>query len=133
MLRARLALNRGDPAKAIEWLRTNEPTELGYPSSAQFGLFGALYPIYMRGEAYLQLHRSAEAVANFQKVLDHKGLVFNDPIGTLARLKLGQAFALPGGDSTKAKAAYQDFLTLWKTADDLPILREAKAWYATLP
>ena len=76
--------------------------------------------------------KGAEAAAEFQKVLDHPGVVFADPIGALAHLQLGRAYAL-SGDKTRAKAAYQDFLTLWKDADpDIPILKEAKAEYAKL-
>ena len=77
-------------------------------------------------------HRYAEAAAEFQKLLDHRGIVGADPIGALAHLQLGRAFAL-SGDQNQAKAAYQDFLTLWKDADsDIPILRQAKAEYAKL-
>ena len=80
----------------------------------------------MHGEAYPAAHQSAEAAAEFQKILDHRGIVVSDPIGALARLQLGRAFAL-SGDKTKAQTAYQDFLTLWKDADpDIPILKQAK-------
>jgi hypothetical protein len=82
--------------------------------------------------AYLDAHQGAEAATEFQNILDHRGVVASDPIGALAHLQLGRAVAL-SGDKTKAKAAYQDFLTLWKDADpDLPILKEAKAEYAKL-
>jgi len=78
-------------------------------------------------------HQYAEAAAEFQKILDHRGIVGADPIGALAHLQLGRTFAL-SGDKTKAKAAYQDFLTLWKDADpDIAILRQAKSEYAKLP
>ena len=97
-----------------------------------FGLFGALYPVYVRGEAYLAAHQGAEAAREFQKILDHAGIVYNDPIGALAHLQLGRAFTL-SGDKIKAKTAYQDFLTLWKDADpDIPILQQAKTEYAKL-
>ena len=83
--------------------------------------------------AYLAAHQGAEALTEFQKILDHRGIVIGDPIGALAHLQLGRAFVL-SGDKIKAKAAYQDFLTLWKDADpDIPILRQAKAEYAKLP
>ena len=86
----------------------------------------------MRGEALLAAHRYAEAAAEFQKILDHRGIVGADPIGALAHLQLGRAFAL-SGDTGKAKAAYEDFLALWKDADpDIPILRQAQAEYARL-
>ncbi len=131
-LRARLALNQGEPAKAIELLQIAVPYELGAPRSAIHGNFGALYPIYVRGEAYLAAHQGAEAAAEFQKILDHRGIVISDPIGALAHLQLGRAFAM-SGDKTKAKAAYEDFLTLWKDADsDVPILKQAKAEFAKL-
>ena len=87
----------------------------------------------MRGEALVAAHQYADAVAEFQKILDHRGIVGADPIGALAHLQLGRAFAL-SGDLAKSKAAYQDFLTLWKDADpDIPVLRQAKAEYAKLP
>ena len=90
------------------------------------------YPIYVRGQAYLAAHKGAEAAAELQKVLDHRGIVVSDPIGALARLQLGRAYAL-AGDATRAKSAYQDFFTLWKDADpDIPILKQAKAEYAKL-
>ena len=86
----------------------------------------------MRGEAYLAAHKGSEAASEFQKILDHRGIVLNEPIGALAHLQLGRAFTL-SGDKAKAKAAYQDFLTLWKDADsDIPILIAAKSEYAKL-
>ncbi len=125
-LHARVALSHGDASKAIEMLQVAVPHELGAPRSSINALFGALYPIYVRGEAYLAAHQGTEAAAEFQKILDHRGIVVSDPIGALARLQLGRAFAM-SGDKDKAKAAYQDFLTLWKHADpDIPILRQAK-------
>jgi eukaryotic-like serine/threonine-protein kinase len=131
-LRALLALNRGQPAKAIELLQIAIPYDLGAPRSSIHGNFGALYPIYVRGEAYLALHRGAEAATEFQKILDHRGIVVSDPIGAVAHLQLGRAYATQG-DRAKARAAYQDFLTLWKDADpDIPILKEAKTEYAKL-
>jgi tetratricopeptide (TPR) repeat protein len=97
------------------------------------GLYlGGLHSAYVRGEAFVAAHRYPEAVAEFQKILTHRGIVGADPIGALAHVQLGRAFAL-SGDTIKAKAAYQDFLTLWKDADpDIPILRQAKAEYAKL-
>ena len=82
--------------------------------------------------AYLAAHKGSEAAAEFQKILDHRGLVLNQPIGALAHFGLGRAYVLQG-DTAKAKAAYQDFLTLWKNADpDIPILKQAKAEYTKL-
>jgi tetratricopeptide (TPR) repeat protein len=126
VVRAQLALNRNDAAKAIELL---QPT-LSYELS-DFGR-GALHPAFVRGQAYIAAHQPAEAAAEFQKILDHPGVVMNDPIGALARLGLARAYALQG-DAAKAKSAYQDFLTLWKNADpDIPILISAKSEYARL-
>jgi eukaryotic-like serine/threonine-protein kinase len=121
-----------DPAKAIEVLRPSVPYELGVPLSWFNGSFGQLYPVYVRGLAYLDARQGAEAAAEFQKILDHRGIVATDPIGAVARLQIGRAYAL-SGDKIKAKAAYQDFLTLWKDADPgVPILKQAKAEYAKL-
>jgi hypothetical protein len=128
VLQARIALNRGDSARAIEILQAATPYELG----ASRGLFGALYPIYMRGEAHLAAHQGQGAATEFQRILDHRGIVGSDPIGALAHLQLGRALAL-SGDTIKAKSAYQDFLTLWKDADpNIPIFKQAKSEYAKL-
>ena len=132
VLRALLALHHSEPARAVELLETAVPYELGAPLSFTFGFFGSLYPVYVRGEAYLAAHQGAAAAAEFQKILDHRGIVISDPIGELAHLQLGRALVL-SGDGGKAKAAYQDFLTVWKDADsDIPILKQAKAEYARL-
>jgi eukaryotic-like serine/threonine-protein kinase len=105
---------------------------MGAPASSVSGSFGALYPIYVRGEAYLASHKGAEAATEFQKILAHRGIVAIDPIGALARWQLGKALAL-SGDTAKAKTAYQDFLNLWKDADpDIPILKQAKKDYDKL-
>ena len=91
-----------------------------------------LIPVFVRGEAYLAAHQGSEAAAEFQKILDHRGLVLNQPIGPLAHLGLARAYVLQG-DTAKAKTAYQDFLTLWKNADpDTPILEQAQAEYTKL-
>jgi hypothetical protein len=87
---------------------------------------------FVRGEAYLVGHQGSEAAAEFQKILDHRGIVVNEPIVALAHLQLGRAYAMQD-DTARAKAAYQDFLTLWKDADpDIPVMKEAKAEYAKL-
>jgi eukaryotic-like serine/threonine-protein kinase len=131
-LRALLALNRAEPQRALESLQAAVPHELGIPPSGVSGLFGALYPVYIRGLAFLAVNKPAEAAAEFQKVLDHRGIVVSDPIGVLARLQLGRAQAA-AGNKTKAKAAYQDFLSLWRDADsDIAILHQAKTEYAKL-
>jgi len=134
-LRALLVLNHGQPSKAVELLQTAIPYELGSPTTggSEFLLgAGSLYPAYVRGLADLAAHQGAEAAGEFQKILDHRGIVVSDPIGALAHVQLGRAYAL-AGDKTKAKSAYQDFLTLWKDGDpDIPILKQAKAEYANL-
>jgi eukaryotic-like serine/threonine-protein kinase len=129
-LRAQLALNRNSAAQSVESLRIASPYELGLPTVTVFA--PALYPVYVRGIAFLTLHQGNEAAIEFQKILDHRGVVGSEPIGALAHLQLGRAYAMEG-DTTKAKAAYQDFLTSWKDADpDIPILIAAKAEYAKL-
>jgi eukaryotic-like serine/threonine-protein kinase len=106
--------------------------ELGWLGSSSSGFVGSLYPIYVRGNAYMAAHQGAEAAAEFHKILDHRGIVIADPIGAVGRLQLGRALVL-AGDMAKAKSAYQDFLTLWNDADpDIPIIKEAKADYARL-
>jgi tetratricopeptide (TPR) repeat protein len=105
--------------------------ELGTPLP-QFEVGGSLYPVYIRGEAYLLLNRGKEAAAEFQKFLEHRGIAVNSPLGALARLQLGRAYALQG-NTAQSRAAYQDFFGLWKDADpDIPILIAAKAEYAKL-
>ncbi len=123
-IHALLALDRNDASKAIEALQAAAPTELGR--------IGGLYPVFVHGKAYLAAHQGTEAAAEFQKILDHRSIVRNDPIGALAHLQIGRAYALQG-DTAKARTAYQDFLTLWKDADpDIPILKQAKAECAKL-
>jgi hypothetical protein len=91
-----------------------------------------LCPVYLRGQAYLMLHDGSAAAVEFQKFIDHRGVVMNFPWGALARLGLARAYAIQG-DTAKARAAYQDFFTLWKDADpDVPALKQARAEYAKL-
>jgi serine/threonine protein kinase/tetratricopeptide (TPR) repeat protein len=136
-IRALLALKpplnqKSEPSRAIELLQNAAPYDLGEPRSSVYAFFGALYPIYVRGLAYLDAHQGAQAAVEFQKILDHRGIVVTDPIGALAHLQLGKALAM-SGDKVKAKTAYQDFFTLWNDADkDVPILIEAKKEYAAL-
>ena len=131
-LRALVALKTGKVLKAIELLQKATPNELGFPASGFFGFFGALYPVYVRGEAYLAAHNGAEAAVEFQKILDHRGVVVSDPVGALAYMQLGRAYSL-SGDKTKAQSAYQNFLTLWKAADsDIPILKQAQSEFSKL-
>jgi eukaryotic-like serine/threonine-protein kinase len=125
-LRARLALNKGNASEAVENLRIAEPYELGVSTDCPFN-WSAMYPVFVRGEAYLAARQGNQAAAEFQKILDHRGLVVNQPIAPLAYLGLARAYALQG-DTAKAKAVYQDFFKLWKDADpDIPVLQQAKA------
>jgi eukaryotic-like serine/threonine-protein kinase len=129
--RAAIYLRRKQPQKAIEALRSTVDLELGliYPTIEVNGL---LYPIFLRGEALLLLHRGQESALEFQKFSDHRTIVLNNPLGALAKLQTGRAFAMQG-DTAKARAAYEEFLNLWKVADPgIPILRRAKAEYAAL-
>jgi predicted Zn-dependent protease len=132
VIRAEIALNRKEPTKALEMLQAAAPNELGAPRSSIHALFGALYPVYVRGEAYLAQGRGTEAVLEFQKIIDHRGIVVNDPIGALARLQLARAYASsrnwPNSDSS-----YKDFLALWNDADpDIPLLKQARVELAEL-
>jgi serine/threonine protein kinase/Tfp pilus assembly protein PilF len=130
-LRAKLALSNGNTSEALESLRAAAPYELGQTTYSIYRCT-VMYPVYVRGEAYLAAHQGSEAAAEFQKILDHRGIVLNEPIGALAHLQIGRAYAMQG-DTAKAKAAYQDFLTLWNDADpDIPILIAAKAEYSKL-
>ena len=130
-LRAKLAVSKGNASEARETLRVALPYELGRTTYSSYG-WTALFPVFVRGEAYLAGHQGKEAAAEFQKILDHRGIVLNEPIGALAHLGLAHAYALQG-DAAKAKTAYNDFFALWKDADpDIPILQQAKAEYAKL-
>jgi len=136
-LRALAALKAADPSRALELLRPAATYELAQPGISFYGAggvgFGAMYPAYVRGLAYLALRKPAEAAGEFQKILDHPGVVLEDPMGALARLQLARAWTL-AGDAGKAKAAYEDVLGLWKEADpDVRALKEARAEYARLP
>jgi len=125
---AAVALQRKDPRRAIELLNEAKSIELSQPTN----LTVSLCPVYLRGEAYLMLRDGNAAAAEFQKFVDHRGLVANFPWGVLARLGLARAYAVQG-NMGPARSAYQDFLTLWKEADpEIPILRQAKAEYAKL-
>jgi eukaryotic-like serine/threonine-protein kinase len=125
MIHGAAALESGNAAKAVEALAAATPYELGLTLSAG-------YPVYIRGEAFLKLGQGSAAAVEFQKILDHRSVIQNDPVGALAHLGLARAYVL-SGDTTKARTAYQDFLGLWKDADpDIPILKEAKAEYAKL-
>jgi tetratricopeptide (TPR) repeat protein len=125
-INAAIELSRKDSSQAVVLLEAAAPYELG---SAEYS---PLYPAYLRGQAYLLEHNGIAAAAEFQKLLDHRGIVLNSVTGSLAHLQIARAYAMMG-DKAKAQASYRDFLTLWKDADpEIPILKEAKAEYAKL-
>jgi eukaryotic-like serine/threonine-protein kinase len=133
VLRALAALERRQPAHSVELLQAALPYELA-ANGLNFNHFhlGGLHAAYIRGKALVAARQYKEAANEFQKILDHRGIVGADPIGAVAHLQLGRVFAL-SGDKAKAKAAYEAFIALWKDADpDIPILRTAKAEYARL-
>jgi hypothetical protein len=114
-------------------LHTASRYDLGTGGLAFYWRFGALYPIYVRGLAYISARQPAQAVAEFQRIVDHRGIVLVDPMDALARLQLARALVL-SGDTVKAKSAYTDLLTLWRNADpEIPVLKEARAEHAQLP
>jgi tetratricopeptide (TPR) repeat protein len=126
-IRAQIAISRGNPAEAIKILEPARPYELGQEPPRPF-----LYPIYARGQSYLRAKQARPATIEFQKILDHRGLVDGFPLEALAHLGLARARAL-AGDAAGARTAYQDFFALWKDADpDIPILKEAKTEYGKL-
>lgn len=128
---ASIEIKRGNLAKALADLQATTQYELGTPLP-QFEVGGSLYPVYIRGQVYLLLHKGKEAAAEFQDFLDHRGIALNSPLGALARLQLGRAYALQD-NSAQSRAAYQDFFGLWGDADrDIPILITAKSEYAKL-
>jgi eukaryotic-like serine/threonine-protein kinase len=128
-IKAAIELNANNAARAVMSLEPALPYELGAPPQLQVA---TMYPVYIRGQVQLAAHNGAAAATEFQKFLDHRGVTLNYPLGALAHLGLARAYAVQG-DTAKAKAAYQDFLALWKDADpDIPILQQAKAEYAKL-
>jgi len=130
-IRAAIQINRGNPARAVDMLRASVPYELGYPDP-QVGVGKFLYPAYLRGQAYLLLHRGNEAAAEYKKFPDYRSIVENCPLGALSQLGLARASLLQG-DQARARTHYQKFLILWEDADpDIPIFIMAKAEYAKL-
>ncbi len=128
-LHAAIQLNDTNSAQALLALEAAAPYELGGPAPYQQG---TIYPAYLRGQVQLVAHNGTAAAAEFEKFLDHRGIVLNFPTGALAHLQLGRAYGMQS-NTAKAKAAYHDFFALWKDADpDIPILQEAKAEYAKL-
>jgi eukaryotic-like serine/threonine-protein kinase len=131
VVRAYSELHAKKPDAALKHLEEATAHELGYPEP-QFSEGGTLYPVYVRGQAYLAMKNGNLAAAEFQKFIDHRTIVANFPLATLARLGLGRAYAV-AGDTKKARMAYQDFFALWKDADpDIPILIAARVEYAKL-
>ena len=128
-IRAAIDLNAGNSTQTLVSLEAAAPYDLGSPPPTSTG---TLYPPYIRGQAQLAAHSGLAAVAEFQKLLDHPGIVVNFPLGALAHLGMARGYAL-AGDTTKARAKYQDFFTLWKDADpDIPILKEARVEFQKL-
>lgn len=131
-LRGLAAINQGNAAKAIELLTVSKPYETAQTGVSLYVHYGAHYPTYVRGLAYQQLHQYREAAAEFRWMLDHPSLLLADPAGLPARLQLARALR-DAGDQAGAKAAYHDFLNLWKDADtDIPLLRQARSEFARL-
>jgi eukaryotic-like serine/threonine-protein kinase len=125
-IRAAIALGQRKPQQALEDLRVAERYDLSWET------FGNLFPVYLRGLAYLALGEGKESAAEFQKFIDHRGLVANNPLGALAQLQLARAY-LAAGDKVAAKQKYEDFIALWKDADaDAPVLKQAEAEYENL-
>jgi tetratricopeptide (TPR) repeat protein len=135
-LRALEALDRSEPAKALEMTQAAAPYDLAVPGTAYWAgasFFGALYPVYVRGLAYSRMGRHGEAAVEFQKILDHPGIVLNDPIGPMARFQLARALSA-AGDRSKSAAVYKDLLALWKDADpDILVVQEARAESVKFP
>jgi tetratricopeptide (TPR) repeat protein len=131
ILRALIALSRHKPAQAIADLEPTATYELASLADHE-GFNASLYAVYVRGLTYLEQRKGLEAAAEFEKVVSHRGIVVYDPIGVVSRWRLGQAYAL-AGDVQHSKAAYDDFLTLWKNADaDIPILKKIRSERAAL-
>ena len=129
-VRSQLALNRGDAAKALELLQAAAPYESGVPSTSNFG--NELYAIYVRGEAHLAAQHWKEAATQFQRIIEARGLVVNEPIGALAYLERARA-EVSSGDSVKGKVSYETFFRLWENPDpDVPVFKDALAEYVKL-
>jgi predicted Zn-dependent protease len=131
-LRGLIALKQGRLAEALTGLEPALANEFALPGTAFVAGFGSLYPAYVRGQTYLAAQKPAEAAREFQKIISRRGLVMADPIDALARLQLARAL-VSSGDTARARAAYEDFLTLWKQADaDVPLFKQAQAEAAQL-
>jgi ATP/maltotriose-dependent transcriptional regulator MalT len=132
VIRAVVAVQHGEPLKAIDALQASVPYEMGSPRSSQTGFFGSLYPVFFRGEAFLAANKGAEAANEFQKILSHRGIMIGDPVLVLADLGLARAYAM-SGELAKARSQYGEFFALWNNADpDIPVLKRAKAEFGNL-
>jgi DNA-binding winged helix-turn-helix (wHTH) protein/tetratricopeptide (TPR) repeat protein len=132
LLNALASLHRNQPAESVRMLQTTFPFEFATPGTDFFGFFGGLYPAYVRGQSYLALRQGDKAAAEFQKIIDHPGVVYADSVGALSHLEIGRACALSGNEA-RAKSAYHKFLSLWRDADsDIPVYKQAKAEYSRL-
>ena len=136
-MRALSALSQNNALKAIDLLEVNRPYEFAIPPLAFNHLYGNMYPLYVRGLAYLAMHREQDAAAEFSRLLAHPWLATGDPVDAAARRQLARALAMTGdkagGDKAKTQAAYNDILTIWKSANPgLPILLQTKAEYGRL-
>jgi tetratricopeptide (TPR) repeat protein/predicted Ser/Thr protein kinase len=133
VLRALFALDAGDAAAAVKSLQSALRLDLAFGNIGFSTHFGKLYPIYVRGLAYLAAKQPVEAAAEFQRIVDHRSIVLVDPIDAMARLQLARALAL-SGDTVKARSVYDDLFALWKNADaKIPMVNEARAEFARLP
>jgi tetratricopeptide (TPR) repeat protein len=129
VLRGLECIHRGEPQKAFEMTQPAATYEFAVPGTAYYSgsFLGALFPVYVRGLALSQMGRHREAAAEFQKIVEHRGLTLNDPVGPMARLQLARALSA-SGDRAKSAAVYKDLLSLWKDADpDVPAVQEARA------
>jgi len=127
------SLSARDPGAAIQSLQGSSRYDLAVGGLGFNGFFGALYPVYVRGQAYLGAHQPADAAAELQRIVDHRSIVLADPMDTMARLQLARALAA-AGDTVKAKGAYDNLFTVWKNADpDIAVIKDARAEYAQLP
>ena len=126
-IQAAIELDHNNPAQAIEVLEVAKPYELGGDPIT----LDTLYPVYLRGEAYLKERNPRAAIMEFENMLEHRGRIANGVIGALAYLQLGRAYALVP-EPAQARRAYEKFLTLWKGADEATLLRQAKAEYSSL-
>ncbi len=132
MLNALARLHRREPAESVSLLEKTLPFEFATPGTNFFGFFGGLYPAYVRGQSFLALGQGDKAAREFQKIIDHPGVVYADPVGALAYLEIGRACVL-SGNAARAKSAYQEFFSYWREADpDLPVYKRAKAEYSRL-